>query len=164
MALACAYLCSTVCKAPFTRYNLFSNRFDNRLYRVYKHSTGLSNPFDNRLYNRCIVYTAGCQSASTTRFDNRLFSVSFRLFSVVFVSFRYLPQAQLTDTGRGYFEECGLRNPESCQGVICEKSSAEYSANYPLSLFRIPQPKNSAFLRIAKLPFARIAPVVNTEN
>ena len=31
-------------KAPFTRYNLLSNRLlnrvDNRLYRVYKHSTG----------------------------------------------------------------------------------------------------------------------------
>ena len=31
-------------KAPFTRYNLLSirlsNRFDNRLHRVYKHSTG----------------------------------------------------------------------------------------------------------------------------
>jgi len=27
----------------------------------------------------------------------------------------------------------------------------------PLLLFRIPQPKNSAFPRIAKLPFARIA-------
>jgi len=31
---------------------------------------------------------------------------------------------------------------ESCQGVICRKSSAERSANYPLSLFRIPQPQN----------------------
>jgi len=58
---------------------------------------------------------------------------------------------------RGYFAECGLRNAESCQGVICGKSSAERSANYPLSLFCIPQPKNSAFPRIAKLPFARIA-------
>ena len=50
-----------------------------------------------------------------------------------------------------------LRNAESCQGVICGKSSAERSANYPLSLFCIPQPKNSAFPRIAKLPFACIA-------
>jgi len=47
-----------------------------------------------------------------------------------------------------------LRNAESCQGVICGKSNAEHSANYPLSLFRIPQPKNSAFPRIAKVPFA----------
>ena len=59
--------------------------------------------------------------------------------------------------GRGYFAECGLRNAESCQGVICGKSSAERSANCPLLLFRIPQPKNSAFPRMAKLPFARIA-------
>jgi len=27
-------------KAPFTRFNLLSNRFDNSLYRVYKHSAG----------------------------------------------------------------------------------------------------------------------------
>ena len=60
--------------------------------------------------------------------------------------------------GRGYFAECGLRKVVlSCQGVICGKSSAERSANYPLSLFRILQVKNSAFLQIAaKLPFARI--------
>ena len=44
-----------------------------------------------------------------------------------------------------------LRNAESCQGVICGKSSAERSANYPLSLFRIPQPKNSAFPQITKV-------------
>jgi len=50
-----------------------------------------------------------------------------------------------------------LQNAESCQGVICGKSSAERSANYPLSLFRIPQPKNCAFPWIAKLLFARIA-------
>ena len=31
---------------------------------------------------------------------------------------------------RGYFAECGLQNAESCQGVICGKSSAERSANY----------------------------------
>jgi len=30
-----------------------------------------------------------------------------------------------------------LRNAKSCQGVICGKSNAEHSANYPLSLFRI---------------------------
>jgi len=50
-----------------------------------------------------------------------------------------------------------LWNAESCQGVTCGKSSAERSANYPLPLFRIPQPKNSAFSQIARLPFARIA-------
>jgi len=49
-----------------------------------------------------------------------------------------------------------LRNAESCQGVISRKSSAERSANYLLSLFRIKQQKNSAFPRIAKLPFACI--------
>jgi len=37
-----------------------------------------------------------------------------------------------------------LRNAENSQGVICGKSSAECSTNYPLSLFRIPQVKNSA--------------------
>ena len=50
--------------------------------------------------------------------------------------------------GRGYFAECGLRNAESCQGVICGKSSAERSAKYPLSLFRIAQPKNSALFTV----------------
>jgi len=50
-----------------------------------------------------------------------------------------------------------LRNAEGCQGIICGKSSAERSANYPLLLFRIPQPENSAFPRIAKLAFARMA-------
>jgi len=40
---------------------------------------------------------------------------------------------------------CGMRIAECCQGVICGKSSAECSAKYPLSLFRIPQLKNSAF-------------------
>ena len=52
---------------------------------------------------------------------------------------------------------CGMRTAESCQGVICGKSSAEHSANYPLPLLCIPQPKNSAFSQIARLPFARIA-------
>ena len=56
-----------------------------------------------------------------------------------------------SNTGAGI-----LGNAESCQGVICGKSSAERSTNYPLSLFRIPQLKNSLFPRIAKLPFARI--------
>ena len=49
-----------------------------------------------------------------------------------------------------------LQNAETSQGIICGKSTAERYANYPLSLFRIPQLKNSAFPRIAKLPFARI--------
>jgi len=45
-----------------------SNRSDNRLYRVYKHSTGSQ----TRLTTGCIVYTAGCQTGCTTRFGNRL--------------------------------------------------------------------------------------------
>ena len=52
---------------------------------------------------------------------------------------------------------CGMRTAKSCQGVICGKSSAECSAHYLLPLFRILQPKNSAFPQIAKLSFARIA-------
>jgi len=77
-------------KAPFTRYNLLSNhlsnRFDNRLYRVYKHSngcqtrmtTGLTTgwmnsgcsfntvvTWQNRLYV-CLHDTAGCQTSCTT--------------------------------------------------------------------------------------------------
>jgi len=45
-----------------------SNRFDNWLYRVYKHWTGCQTRLTTGLTNGCIVYTAGC----TTRFDNRL--------------------------------------------------------------------------------------------
>ena len=66
--------------APFTRYNLLSNRFDNRWYRVYKHSigcqTGLYNHFwqpvertvavrSTLLSNRldvCLHDTASCQT------------------------------------------------------------------------------------------------------
>jgi len=48
---------STICKAPFTRYNLLSNRLSNR--------------FDNRV-NVCIHDTTGCQTGCTTWFDNRL--------------------------------------------------------------------------------------------
>ena len=42
---------------------------------------------------------------------------------------------------------CGMRIAEcgKLSRVICGKSSAERFAKYPLSLFRIPQPKNSAF-------------------
>jgi len=59
-------------KAPFTRYNLLSNRFNNPLYHVYKHSTGCHTHLTTALTNGCIVYTAGCQSGCTTRFYNRL--------------------------------------------------------------------------------------------
>jgi len=52
-------------KAPFTRYNLLSNRlsyqFDNRLYRVYKHSTSCQTRLTTGLTTGCVVYTAGCQ-------------------------------------------------------------------------------------------------------
>jgi len=60
-------------QAPFTRYNLLSirlsNRFDNRLYRVYKHSTGCQTRLTTAatgLTTGCIVYTAGCQTGCTT--------------------------------------------------------------------------------------------------
>ena len=60
----------------YTRYNRLSNRllnrFDNRLYRVYKHSTGCQTRLTTGLTTGCIVYTAGCQTGCTTRFDNRL--------------------------------------------------------------------------------------------
>ena len=67
-------------KAPFTRYNLLSNPlsnrwsnwFANRLYRVYKHSTGCQTRLTTGFTNGCIVYTAGCQTGCTTRIDNRL--------------------------------------------------------------------------------------------
>jgi len=59
---------STDTEAPFTRYNLF----DNRLYRVYKHSTGCHSRLTTGLTTGCIVYTAGCETGCTTRFDNRL--------------------------------------------------------------------------------------------
>ena len=54
--------------------NPFDNWFHNRLYRVYKHSTGCQH---NRL-NVCKHDTAGCQTAQTSiqtfnRLSNRLF-------------------------------------------------------------------------------------------
>ena len=74
--------CTMLAKAPFTRYSLLSNRlsnrfdnhnrFDNRLYRVYKHSTGCQTHLTTGLTNGCIVCTAGYQTGCTTRFDNRL--------------------------------------------------------------------------------------------
>ena len=55
-------------KAPFTQYNLLSNRlsnrFDHRLYRVYKHST--------RLNEQWLFVHHGCQTGCTMRFDNWL--------------------------------------------------------------------------------------------
>jgi len=71
---------SAVQLKPFTRYNLLSNRlsmrlsilFENRLHRVYKHSTGCQTRLTTGLTTGCIVYTADCQTGCTTRFDNRL--------------------------------------------------------------------------------------------
>jgi len=77
---------------------------------------------------------------------------------------RWLGLCRYAGIGRSYFVECGLRNAESCQRVICGKLCAERSANYHLSLFRIPQLKNSAFPRIAKLPFARIAQLMRSQS
>jgi len=42
--------------------NWLSNRFENRLYRVYKHSTGCQTRLTTVWQNGCIVYTAGCQT------------------------------------------------------------------------------------------------------
>jgi len=56
-------------------------RFDNRLYRVYKHSTVCQTRLTTGLTNGCIVYTAGCQTGCTTRFDNRLYRVNGVLLS-----------------------------------------------------------------------------------
>jgi len=44
---------------------------NNRLYRVYKHSTGCRTRLTTGLTNGYIVYTAGCQTGGTTRFDNQ---------------------------------------------------------------------------------------------
>ena len=44
------------------------NRIDNRLYRVYKHSTGCQTRLTTGLTNGYIVYTAGCQTGCTTGF------------------------------------------------------------------------------------------------
>jgi len=82
-----------------------------------------------------------CKLLSKATFKRKLSSVS-------------LPLQLNSSTARVF---CGMRIAEGCQRVICGKTSAERSANYPLLLFCIPQPKNSAFPQIAKLPFARIA-------
>jgi len=65
--------CHTGCqpgKCLYTRYNRLSNplsnrlsdRFDNQLYRVYKHSTGCQTRLTTGLTTGCIVYTTGCQT------------------------------------------------------------------------------------------------------
>jgi len=45
---------------PYTRHNQLSIRFDNRLYRVYEHSTGCQTRLATGLTTGCIVYKAGC--------------------------------------------------------------------------------------------------------
>jgi len=61
-----------ISKAPFTRYNLLSNRFDNRLYRVYKHSTRLTTGLTKRLYR---VYSR-LSNRHYNQIDNRLYYVN----------------------------------------------------------------------------------------
>ena len=65
--------------APFTRYNLLSNRFDNRLNVCIHDTTGCQTGlttgcimYTNIQPTGCIVYTADCQIGCTTQFDNRL--------------------------------------------------------------------------------------------
>jgi len=60
----------------------------NRLYRVYKHSTGCQTRLATGLTTGCIVYTAGCQNRCTTRFDNRLYRVNGVLELVCIKRFR----------------------------------------------------------------------------
>jgi len=55
-------------KAPLTRCNLLSNRFDNQLNVCIHVTTGCQ----TSLTTGCIVYTAGYQTDCTTRFDNWL--------------------------------------------------------------------------------------------
>jgi len=73
----------SVTKTPFTRYNGLSNQFDNRLYRVNKHSTGCQTGLTTGLTTGCIHDIAVCQTGFTTtltarfhnRFENRLHCV-----------------------------------------------------------------------------------------
>jgi len=72
-----------ISQAPLTRYNLLSNwlsnRFDNRLYRVYKHSTGcqtrLTTGCTTRFDNRVERTVAVRSTQLSNRFDNRLYRV-----------------------------------------------------------------------------------------
>ena len=49
--------------------------------------------------------------------------------------------------GSVYFAECGLRNAEFEQRIICGNFDAECSANYTLFEFRIPQNTVSRYAR-----------------
>ena len=53
----------TVTLKQFTRYNLLSNRFDNRLYCVYSRlSTGCTTRIDNRLNEQWLFVQHSCQA------------------------------------------------------------------------------------------------------
>jgi len=93
------FLDQPIPKAPFTQYILLSIRFDNRLYRIYKHSTGCQNRLSNRLYrvysqlsnrfdNRldvCLDDTAGCQTSCTTVVSCKR-GISYNAVSVTLLS------------------------------------------------------------------------------
>jgi len=74
-----------ITKAPFTRCNLLSNRFDNWLYRVYKHSTGCQTRFDKPVVqpslttcwrnSGCSFNTVVLSNPFDNGFDNRLYRV-----------------------------------------------------------------------------------------
>ena len=84
--------------------------------------------YDNKIWTHFLLYdTAECCCRS--------FSIMLR------------PRAWV-----GYFAECGKLSRDNLQKFKC----GTLRKLHPLSLFHIPQPKNAAFLRIAKLPFARI--------
>jgi len=63
---------TTGCRAGCQTGCIVSIRFDNRLYRVYKHLTSCQTRLTTGLITGCIVYTAGCQTSCTTRYDNWL--------------------------------------------------------------------------------------------
>jgi len=73
-------VCRIICKAPFTRYNLLSNRlstrFDNRvnvcIHDTIGCQTGCQSGCQTCLTTGCIVYTAGCQTGLTTCSFNRV--------------------------------------------------------------------------------------------
>ena len=79
-------------EAPFTLYNLLldrlSKRFNNRLYRIYKHSTGCqtgcTTRFDNPLNEQWLFVQHGCQTGCQTGLtDNRLSNRLYRVNGVL---------------------------------------------------------------------------------
>jgi len=74
--------------------NQLSNRFDNRLYRVYKHSTGFQTRLTTGLTTGSCIQpvvksvvqrdlTTGCSFNTVVKLDNRLYLVNGVLASVV---------------------------------------------------------------------------------